>query len=267
MNPVVSVITPCYNVQDFIEETAQSVQDQSFKDWELLLIDDASTDKTQEALQKLREKSPDRIRVFSLKKNSQGPAAPRNLGIAHALGPWLAFLDSDDIWHPDKLKIQLEKMRKEQAEFSCTQRVCFKEDPPQMEIDPQEAAVEEIEYGRLLKKNIISNSSVLIDRKALGELRFNESPSLSAVEDYGLWLDVLKQGRKCLKILGPLLFYREGRVGISADKFKMALKIRRMLKVHMGEAPSAKLKAEYYWTHNLFSSALQHSSKKTRKAM
>ena len=114
----VSIITPAFNSEKYIAETILSVQAQTYQDWEMLIIDDCSTDKTAEIVSAFHEKDS-RIRYFYNSTN-KGSAYSRNLALQNAKGKWIAFLDSDDTWHPEKLERQIEFMTKNNYNFSYT---------------------------------------------------------------------------------------------------------------------------------------------------
>jgi glycosyltransferase involved in cell wall biosynthesis len=114
----VSIITPTYNSERFIAETIVSVQAQTYQDWEMIIVDDCSTDKTAEIVSSFQEKDS-RIKYFYNSTN-KGSALSRNLALQKAKGKWIAFLDSDDIWHPEKLEKQIEFMTKNNYHFSYT---------------------------------------------------------------------------------------------------------------------------------------------------
>lgn len=114
----VSIITPAFNSEKFIAETILSVQAQTYQDWEMLIIDDCSTDKTAEIVASFQEKDS-RIKLFKNETN-RGSAYSRNLALRNAKGKWIAFLDSDDVWHPEKLERQIEFMLKNNYNFSYT---------------------------------------------------------------------------------------------------------------------------------------------------
>ena len=107
--PKISIVTPAYNCEKYLEEAVNSVLAQSFEDWELLIIDDCSKDATWLRMQTLAKKD-NRIRIFQNQHNS-GSAATRNNGIRQARGEWIAFLDSDDLWRPEKLERQMSVLR------------------------------------------------------------------------------------------------------------------------------------------------------------
>src|SRR5690606_34933711 len=101
-SPLVTIITPAYNAAAHIASTVQSVRNQTHQDWEMIVVDDASVDSTREVVSELSTKDS-RIRLISLPRNHGAPATPRNIGIQQARGKWVAFIDADDIWHPQKL--------------------------------------------------------------------------------------------------------------------------------------------------------------------
>ena len=115
---MVSIITPAYNSEKFIAETILSVLAQSYQDWEMIIVDDGSTDRTSEIVSSFQEKDS-RIKYFYNATN-KGSAFSRNLALQNAKGKWIAFLDSDDLWHPEKLEKQIEFMTKNGIHFSYT---------------------------------------------------------------------------------------------------------------------------------------------------
>ncbi|MCY4643810.1 MAG: glycosyltransferase family 2 protein [Bacteriovoracales bacterium] len=263
----VSIIIPCYNCEKFIGQTIESVLAQTYTNWELILVDDKSDDKTLDILNKFKAKGPERIKVLPLEENSKGPARPRNIGLKRAASPYVAFLDSDDAWHPQKLEWQLEFMQRENIPFSCTQRICFddKIDFDGFRLEPGPLKTKEVFYGQLLKKNIISCSSVIVEKRHIQNLGFKEEPSFVAVEDYALWLNILKKDVKCFKIMAPLLFYRLSKNSISSEKITMALKTRNVLHAQMQETSKPKWLGNYYWINNLAHSAINALFKKAYK--
>ena len=125
MNKLVSVIMPSYNTAEFISESIKSVQAQTYKNWELIIVDDCSTDRTDDIVQTfLTDK---RIRYIKLEKNS-GAAVARNRALREARGKWIAFLDSDDLWEPQKLEKQIQFMKESGYYFSYTNYCELNED-------------------------------------------------------------------------------------------------------------------------------------------
>lgn len=206
----------------------ESVLNQSYREWEVILVDDRSKDDTLE-IAKYYSSKDSRICVTQLEKNSGGPARPRNVGISQARGEWIAFLDSDDIWHPRKLEIQIEQMRKMRFDFSCTGLLNFKteEDIKFNEFDMLDVHV--IRAFRQRLRTAIPNSSVIMRTEIALRFPLDERIELRAVEDYHCWLRILESGVDCLRIEAPLLHYRVSDTQISSGKFSQ---MRKVFRVH-----------------------------------
>lgn len=227
---MVSVVIPCFNASDYIVSTINSIQDQTYKNLEIIVVDDCSTDNSYEIIKKIKANSKN-IKILKTESNTGGPATPRNIGIKNSTGEYIAFCDADDIWHPQKLEVQVKFLEK--YDFVCSKIDVFKN-----EIDIKfEAFIRfnfefsEIKHDRLIKKNFIANSSVILNRKILNDLWFSNDQKLIAVEDYELWLRLHhRMNLKSIKIHKSLLFYRIVDNSISRSKFKMFHKINYLLK-------------------------------------
>lgn len=222
--PLVSVIMPAYNAEKYIAETIDSVRKQTWKNWELIIIDDCSSDKTTEIVESFI-KSDDRIFLVRLDKNQGGPAGPRNTGVKNARGEWVAFLDSDDIWHPRKIELQLTKTITSGQEFSCTQMNDFYGTSEINFKTPIKINSRLLSYWTQQIKGRIPTSSVVARKSLLLSFPFNENPKYRAVEDYQCWLRILSAGKACLKISFPLLFYRKSPGQISGSKISQLQKV------------------------------------------
>ena len=121
---LISIVTPSYNAEKLIGRTIESVQAQSYKNWELIVVDDCSADGTVAVVEKYAEKDT-RIRLVKLDKNHGAPAAPRNICVRAASGEWVALLDADDIWHPRKLEFQMDALQVSGAVFCSSQMLVF----------------------------------------------------------------------------------------------------------------------------------------------
>lgn len=224
----VSIVIPCYCAGSHISATLESVITQSFREWEVVLVDDQSKDDTLQIANHYSSKDS-RIRVIQLEKNSGGPARPRNVGISQARGEWIAFLDSDDIWHPRKLEIQIEHMRKTGFDFSCTGLINFELEE---DIKFNEFAMFETQIIRAFRQRVrsaIPNSSVIMRTEIARRFPLDERMELRAVEDYHCWLRILESGINCLRIEAPLLLYRVSDAQISSGKFSQ---MRKVFRVH-----------------------------------
>lgn len=209
--PEVSIITPLYNAEHTIKETINSVQAQTFSDWELLLIDDCSTDKTVDTVKELIS-SDSRIKLICRKWNA-GPAVTRNRGIQKAKGRFIAFLDADDLWHQDKLRIQLDFMKKNGCDLSYTSYQKINQESEKLGIIH---APSHVSYTDLLKTNSIGCLTAIYDTTKLGKIYM---PNISKRQDFGLWLKIMKQNAKALGIDEVLAYYRIGaKNSVSANK-------------------------------------------------
>ncbi len=184
MEKLVSIIMPSYNSAEFIGETIESVINQTYSNWEIVIVDDCSVDNTEEVIKKYQEKD-NRIKFFKLKENS-GVVVARQYAIDCANGEYLAFLDSDDLWLPDKLTIQIKFMEKNNYACTCTAYEKWKNNILKKTINPPL----KIDYKMMLLENIVGNSTVIINRKMVGEIKI---PNIKKRNDLALWLFLLKK--------------------------------------------------------------------------
>lgn len=211
----VSVITPVYNCEKFIAETINSVINQTYENWEMILIDDCSSDKSLEIV-KHYMKLDKRIRLIKLKENS-GVAVARNTGIKASSGRFIAFLDGDDLWEPNKLEIQIQFMIEKNIGFSFTSYYVMSE--AGVNLNKTVRVPSEIDYNKLLKNTIIGCLTVVIDRDIIKDVNM---PLIRTRQDFVTWLSILKKGYKAYGIDMPLSRYRLVKGSISSSKFKAA---------------------------------------------
>ncbi len=215
--PAISIIMPAYNAQAYILEAIRSVQLQSFADWELILIDDCSSDQTLSLIHTQME-ADSRLRLIQNPRN-MGVSRSRNAGIAQARGKWVAFLDSDDCWHPEKLGRQLDFAKQNHCAFTFTGSSFM--DETGRRLSYYLPAPSHLNFRQLLKQNLISCSSVLIRRDLLSSF---PAASEQMHEDFALWLQILKTSVPCAMGLDePLLIYRVSSGSKSGNKLKAAL--------------------------------------------
>lgn len=212
--PTVSVIMPLYNSSAFMEESVRSVLGQTFADFELVLVDDCSTDDTLTFAEALAGEDA-RIRVVAQPENA-GACATRNAGISAARGRYIAFLDSDDQWKKEKLAIQLAGMLEKNAAFSYTDYMVTDEHGAVIRLN---STPERMNYHDLMKNTVIGCSTVVYDSERLGKRYF---PLIRKHEDLALWLSILREidhAHRC----GPALsLYRIHPGSLSANKLKAA---------------------------------------------
>ncbi|MCH4552099.1 glycosyltransferase family 2 protein [Aestuariibaculum lutulentum] len=215
MNTMVSIVTPAYNSEKYIIETIQSVLNQTYQNWEWIIVDDGSTDNTVNIVKEFISKDS-RIKLFQLKSNL-GPALARNKGIEEAKGDFIAFLDSDDIWKPDKLEKQIAFMKTEKCD------VCFSSydliDEKGRLVNKRVCVLSQVSYKKLLKSNYIGNLTGVYNARILGKIVV---PDLRKRQDWLLWLEALKRSGKDAKgISESLAYYRVHKRGISSNKMAL----------------------------------------------
>lgn len=215
---LVSIITPTYNASKHILDTIKSVKAQTYQTWEMLIVDDASTDNTAEIIN-CEIKGDNRFKFIILNENS-GPAVARNKAISCSNGQFLAFLDSDDIWHPKKLEIQLMFMAENKVSFSYTDYRMIDEDGN--DLNHAINVPKKLDYQSLLKDTKIGTLTVILDKSTVGLVRMPEYRDCS--EDYGLWLKILSSGFMAYGLNEELAFYRKCENSLSSNKLKSAKK-------------------------------------------
>lgn len=202
-HPFFSIIIPTFNRADILPATIKSVLIQSLQDFEILIIDNGSTDNTERVVTDLCDR---RIRYLKIDPTG-GPATPRNIGIANALGSWLAFLDSDDLWYPDKLSLVKEKALSGDFEFISHYQRLKDHSGREQGIMGRRLDRNPSYFELLTTENTFATSSVCVSRDFLEKekIRFREEKSYRAVEDYDLWLRILRAGGRIQviqKVLG-----------------------------------------------------------------
>jgi teichuronic acid biosynthesis glycosyltransferase TuaG len=212
---------PAYNAQKYLATTLNSVLAQSFRDFEVLVVNDCSSDSTPDIVRQYCEKDA-RVRLITLPKNRGAPAGPRNVGVREAKGEWVAFLDADDIWHPDKLTCQLQALRETGAQFCSTQMVDF-EDETALRLTPpgRRPAIERIGFLKQLIKFRTPTSSVVVRRDLIARHPFDERMSFKAREDLDCWLHCHEELRWSIKLAHPMVGYRIIPGQISGSKWLM----------------------------------------------
>lgn len=210
----VSVIMPVYNASKFLKEAVDSVLGQSFSDFELILIDDCSSDNSYEILCRY-EKADSRVRVYKNDSN-KGVSYTRNFGVSKAQYPYVALIDCDDMWSSDKLKKQLELIDVYKDTDICYTASAFVDTDSHMS-DFVFNVPTKVTYKKLLKQNVISCSSALLKKEWLIKYPMAHD---DMHEDFAVWLSILKDGGVARGVNEPLLIYRVDRNSKSGNKFK-----------------------------------------------
>ena len=239
---------PNYNSQPFIKESMESVIAQTYKNWELIVVDDVSTDASYEIVEEYREKDK-RIQLIKLDNNA-GPAIARNKGIKEAMGRYIAFLDSDDLWHPDKLSKQIAFMQEKSCALSYTGYKRIEETHGTI-IDTINVPLK-VNYSELLKQNIIGCLSAMYDTEKLGKVYM---PDLKKRQDFALWLSILKKVPYAYGLNEPLAYYRVRTSSVSSNKL-LASRYNWKLYREVEELPIYK--AIYYFGWYTYRSFLKY---------
>lgn len=212
--PLVSVITPTYNAELFISATIDSVRAQTYSNWELVIVDDASKDTTVDILKKYAA-ADDRIKFFVLETNS-GAAIARNTAIENASGNYIAFLDADDLWMPEKLSKQITFMQEKDIQ------VCFSSyelmDEAGESLGKMVKALPKVDFSKMLKSNYVGNLTGIYNAETLGKVYM---PNIRKRQDWALWLTLIKKVGSAYSIEEPLAKYRLRENSISSNKLNL----------------------------------------------
>ena len=210
---LVSIIIPVYNASRFLEETINSIQEQTYSNWEAIFIDDCSSDNSYDII-KQYQKNDKRIKVIKNKINN-GVAISRNNGIDYAKGEYLCFLDADDKWHPEKLEKQINFMQELNCEFSFTGYQFANE-----KCNPNGKIVsvpDKINYKQALKNTTIWTSTVMFDMNKLSKVDIR-MPNIKRGQDTATWWKVLKKIQYAYGLNEVLSYYRRTNDSLSANK-------------------------------------------------
>lgn len=214
MSELVSIITPTYNAEKFITETLKSVQNQTYQNWEMILVDDASTDKTVKIISDFVEKDS-RLKLFKLEKNS-GNGFARNIALEKAVGKYIAYLDADDLWFPNKLEKQIEFLKENNLHFTFSFYDCI--DEGGSSLNRRVETPVPLAYNQLFFCNYVGNLTAIYDADFFGKIKLESSQKR---QDWRLWLTILKQIKTAEAIPESLAFYRIRKDSISSSKFKL----------------------------------------------
>ncbi|HOD27262.1 MAG: glycosyltransferase family 2 protein [Bacteroidales bacterium] len=209
---MISIITPCYNSVDFISQTIDSVIAQTYTDWEMIIVDDNSKDNSPEIIQAYCRKDP-RIKYIRTERPSGSPTLPRNIGLKHARGRFIAFLDSDDMWLPTKLEEQLKLFRENKVAIVYSNYEKISEEGKRGNRIIKAPA--KADYKTLLKGNVMGCLTVMYDSEKVGK-RFFDS---IGHEDYAVWLSILKEGYTAKNTNTVTALYRVRRQSVSSNKW------------------------------------------------
>lgn len=212
---LVSIITPSYNSSRYIKETIMSVINQSYTEWEMIIVDDCSSDNTESIVKSFVEKDS-RIRWIKMEKNS-GAATARNIALENAKGRFIAYLDSDDIWYKEKLEKQINFMLNKKCGFSCTAYEVIDDNGK-----PKNKFIymkKYLDYKGFLINNLLQTVGIMVDLNLVNKNNL-KMPNLRRRQDAATWLQVLKSGHSCYGLNEVLAQYRRTEGSLSSNKKK-----------------------------------------------
>lgn len=247
--PKVSVITPAYNAAPFLEETVKSVQAQTFTNWEMIIVDDCSKDKTYQIAIALAEKDP-RIKVLQNKINS-GVAATRNKALDAATGEYIAFLDSDDLWLPMKLEKQVEFMDTGQYVLTYTNYQKFDSTTGERQ-NKIIRAPDKMTAKRIYGDTSIGCLTVMVNRNKSGPFHM---PLLGHTEDNITWQEILAKGFVGYRLNMVLSLYREGNSSLTSGKQKAA---KQQWSTYRDYYKFSVAKSAFYFSQYAFHAVKKH---------
>lgn len=242
LDGLVSIIMPSWNTGKFIGESIQSVLNQTYKNWELIIVDDCSTDNTDEIVASFND---ERIRYFRNDKNS-GAALTRNRALREARGEWIAFLDSDDLWMPKKLEKQIAFMKEKGYTFSFTEYEKIDEESKPLHI--YVSGPEKVDKRKMYNYDYIGQLTMMYSAKVFGLIQIKD---IKKNNDYAIRLQLFKKKGACCYLLKEnLAKYRIRKKSISHDKISKKLKSHFALFHFCDEKPT--LVALWYACWNMF---------------
>lgn len=210
---LVSVITPVYNAERFIGQTLESMLAQTYENIEFILVDDCSGDNSAQIIQSYKKKHSNIF--YHLQEQNMGAGVARNKALEIARGQYVAFLDSDDLWMPDKTKRQIDLMKSTGTPF-CYAAIEMIDEQGKT-IKGKRLIPEECDYNLLLHNTLIATSSVIVDRNQLGDFRM---PIRRGGQDYATWLMLLRDNVVAKGINKVLVKYRISKGSLSSNKLK-----------------------------------------------
>jgi teichuronic acid biosynthesis glycosyltransferase TuaG len=208
---LVSIITPSFNCEKFIGETIQSVQNQTYKNWEMIIVDDCSTDQTAAIVERFI-KNDSRIHLFRLDENS-GTGIARDVALSKVNGGYIAFVDADDLWKPLKLEKQLQFLKENKVPFTFSFYDCIDEEG--YKLNKRVEAPRNLSYRQLFFCNYVGNLTGIYEVNYFGKIAIS---STRKRQDWMVWLTVLKKIKKAKPVPESLAIYRVRNNSLSASK-------------------------------------------------
>ena len=246
VSPVISIVTPVYNTEKYLRDCIDSVIKQTFSNWELILINDCSTDNSQQIIAEFASLDS---RVIGIQNEvNLGSGETRNKGIREARGKYLCFLDSDDRWKPTKLELQLRFIEETKASFIFSS-YDFINEMGIVNKKPKLVTSQVVDYEFLLKRTEIFTSTVMIDLDQTGRFLM---PHHRRKQDYGLWLSLLKAGHRALGMEEILAEYRLREGSATSKKWTLIWKHVVFLRETQGFGWFRSFLYTLHWGYNGF---------------
>ena len=242
MNYLVSIITPSFNCEEFISDTILSVINQTYKNWELIIVDDCSTDGSVYTINNFIQIEK-RIKLI-VNDNNEGAAVSRNKAIDYASGKYIAFLDSDDLWDSRKLEIQIKYMEIHNLPFTYSAYEIIDEEGNSLNLLLEPPA--KLGFEDMLKENQIGCLTAVYDKSILNK---HFMPLIRRRQDYGLWLDILKITPFAQRVPGVLAKYRVRKGSVSSEKLKLLHYNFQLFREHQ---KFTVLRSLYYVAWNIY---------------
>jgi teichuronic acid biosynthesis glycosyltransferase TuaG len=209
--PLVSIIVPSFNSDKFIAETIQSVENQTYQNWEMIIVDDCSIDNTVAIIAKFVA-NDSRVHLFQLDKNS-GTGIARNFALSKAKGQYITFLDADDLWKPLKLEKQIHFLKQHNLPFTFSFYDCINEEGKAL--NKRVEAPRNLSYRQLFFCNYVGNLTGIYDVNYFGKITIS---SIRKRQDWMLWLTIVKKIKYAKPVPESLAFYRIRENSLSASK-------------------------------------------------
>jgi len=248
MAELISVITPVYNSEKYIADTIESVLAQTYPDWELIIVDDCSTDNSKDIIREFA-KNENRIHLIEFEENA-GTGKARDVALKNAKGRFVAFLDSDDMWLPEKLEKQIRFMTENNYPISFTSYKLIDENGKDLERVIQ--VVNSVNLHQYLKNTIIGYSSSMIDLKQTGSFQIAD---IRIRVDTQVWISLLKKGFIAYGLDEVLMIYRVHKNSISSNKFYAAKKTWNLF---YNVEKLGLFKSAYYFSNYAFNAFKKH---------
>ncbi len=245
---IVSVVIPVHNAEKYINDTVNSVLNQTYDAWEMILVENASDDSTVHILEEIKSRDS-RIRIMDL-KDAVGAAAARNMGVTAATGRFIAFLDADDIWHPEKLEKEVAFIKEKEAAFVFTGYEFANE-----KAKPSGKIVkvpESLSHIQAMKNTTIFTSTVMFDTTRIDKEKIR-MPQIKS-EDTALWWNILREGYLAYGLNENLVLYRRPGKSLSSNKIEA---IKRIWYLYRKWEKLNVFTSSWYFVHWAFRAVLR----------